>query len=61
MLRSEEDWSDSDDESQIETQVFLGIPEGEIKVPQDLTDVTVSRIGGRPVRCSTYPANVLWT
>ncbi|SRR6266550_3715152 len=46
------DWSDSDDEgpSGIETSVLLGVPDGPIDVPSDLSDVAVSRIGGHPVR-----------
>jgi len=44
------DWSDSDDEgpSGIETSVLLGVPDGPIDVPSDLSDAAVSRIGGHP-------------
>ncbi|KAF8573759.1 hypothetical protein K439DRAFT_1374435 [Ramaria rubella] len=52
--RLEDDWSDSEDEqggsgSDIETSVLLGIPDGEIDEPLDLSDPSVSRIGGHPV------------
>lgn len=49
----DEDWSDSDDEVQVsnevETSVLLGIPDGEVEEPADITDPSVSRIGGLPV------------
>lgn len=52
----ESDWSDSSDEedarSDVETNVLLGIPDGEIKTQGDIDDAAVSRIGGRPVRYS---------
>ena len=51
----ESDWSDSDEEdarSDVETNVLLGIPDGEIKTQGDIDDAAVSRIGGRPVRYS---------
>ncbi|KAJ1306660.1 hypothetical protein OPQ81_007655 [Rhizoctonia solani] len=44
----ESDWSDSDDGSQQQTSVLLGIPDGEIKDPKDLRDPNVSRLGGKP-------------
>lgn len=47
------DWSDSDDGSQQQTSVLLGIPDGEIKDPKDLRDPNVSRLGGKPVRVSS--------
>ncbi|SRR6266702_494818 len=53
MASSEQqDWSDSDEDdlSQVETSVLLGIPDGAIESPSDLTDAAVSRIGGLPVR-----------
>ncbi|CAE7224635.1 unnamed protein product [Rhizoctonia solani] len=43
----ESDWSDSD-ESQQQTSVLLGIPDGEIKDSKDLRDPNVSRLGGKP-------------
>ncbi|CAE6498582.1 unnamed protein product [Rhizoctonia solani] len=49
----ESDWSDSDDGSQQQTSVLLGIPDGEIKDSKDLRDPNVSRLGGKPVRPST--------
>lgn len=50
-LHTEEDWSDSDDsiQSNIETSVLLGIPDGDIDNSVDILDPSVSRIGGRPV------------
>ena len=51
----ESDWSDSDEEdarSDVETNVLLGIPDGEIRTQGDIDDAAVSRIGGRPVRYS---------
>lgn len=53
MLPSvEDDWSDSDEEvlSEVETSVLLGVPDGSISTPADLTDAAVSRIGGHAVR-----------
>ena len=50
--RIEDDWSDSEDGesvSELETSVLLGIPDGEIQDPLDLSDPSVSRIGGVPV------------
>lgn len=50
----EDDWSDSDDdgsESEVETSVLLGIPDGNIEEASDLRDPSVSRIGGLPVCC----------
>ncbi|KEP53143.1 programmed cell death protein 2, carboxy-terminal domain protein [Rhizoctonia solani 123E] len=44
----ESDWSDSDDGSQQQTSVLLGIPDGEIKDSKDLRDPNVSRLGGKP-------------
>lgn len=46
-------WSDSDEEehpSGVETNVLLGIPDGQIENQGDLIDAAVSRIGGLPVR-----------
>ena len=54
-IHDESDWSDSDEEdarSDVETNVLLGIPDGEIKSQEEINDAAVSRIGGRPVR---YP------
>ena len=48
-------WSDEDDELEVadaETAVQLGIPDGLLSSPADLSDPTVSRIGGHPVRCA---------
>ena len=57
--RLEDDWSDSEDDesvSEIETSVLLGIPDGEIQDLSDLSDPSVSRIGGLPVcLVSSYP------
>lgn len=49
---SEDDWSDSDDDamSEVETNVFLGVPDGSIDAMADIQDAAVSRIGGLPVR-----------
>ena len=50
--RVEDDWSDSEDEenvSEIGTSVLLGVPDGEIQDTLDLSDPSVSRIGGSPV------------
>lgn len=46
------DWSDSDDDerSDVETNVLLGLPDGQIERDEDIRDAAVSRIGGRPVR-----------
>ncbi|CAE6412768.1 unnamed protein product, partial [Rhizoctonia solani] len=52
-FEDESDWSDSDDGSQQQTSVLLGIPDGEIKDPKDTRDPNVSRLGGKPVRPST--------
>jgi len=49
------DWSDSDEEDYftgIETNVLLGIPDGNIGNENDIIDAAVSRIGGLPVRAS---------
>ncbi|KAF4610476.1 hypothetical protein D9613_006769 [Agrocybe pediades] len=48
--RSDDDWSDSDDDdlSQVETSVLLGVPDGSIDDESDLVDAAVSRIGGLP-------------
>ncbi|KIJ55452.1 hypothetical protein M422DRAFT_152016 [Sphaerobolus stellatus SS14] len=50
---------DSDDEpdigSDIETNVLLGIPDGEIENPVDAADPSVSRIGGHPAFLTTLP------
>lgn len=47
---ADDDWSDSDDESEVETSVLLGVPDGVIESIADLNDAAVSRIGGHPVR-----------
>ena len=55
MPAQEDDWSDSDEEwSDVETSVLLGVPDGPIDVESDLFDAAVSRIGGLPVRASSY-------
>ena len=56
MVPQEDDWSDSDQEEllDIETSVLLGVPDGSIDIESDLIDVAVSRIGGLPVRASSY-------
>ena len=56
MPPQEDDWSDSDQEelSDVETSVLLGVPDGPIDVETDLFDAAVSRIGGLPVRASSY-------
>jgi len=48
--RDEDDWSDSDEEDlvDVETSVLLGVPDGSVDADDDLNDVAVSRIGGRP-------------
>ncbi|KAL1667913.1 programmed cell death protein 2 [Schizophyllum commune] len=48
--RTEDDWSDSDDElsPEVETSVLLGVPDGPIDSSADIADAAVSRIGGRP-------------
>lgn len=50
-------WSDSDEEleADLETTVQLGIPDGPLLSPTDLSDPTVSRLGGHPVRCPFAP------
>jgi pre-rRNA-processing protein TSR4 len=51
---NEDDWSDSDGESnnaEVETSVLLGIPDGDIDSSVDISDPSVSRIGGHPVTC----------
>ncbi|KAF8199164.1 programmed cell death protein 2 [Pholiota molesta] len=50
MPRSDDDWSDSDDEdlSQVETSVLLGVPDGDVDDEADRVDAAVSRIGGLP-------------
>ena len=55
-LEDDGDWSDSDDEvvSGVETDVLLGVPDGSVDNENDLRDVAVSRIGGHPVRVSSY-------
>lgn len=60
--RAEDDWSDSDDEvvSGIETDVLLGVPDGDVDNDNNLRDVAVSRIGGLPVRvCPLYMYEIL--
>jgi pre-rRNA-processing protein TSR4 len=56
MPSQEDDWSDSDQEelSDVETSVLLGVADGPIDVKSDLIDAAVSRIGGLPVRASSY-------
>ena len=47
-------WSDSDEEleaADVETAVQLGVPDAPLDSIADLSDPTVSRIGGHPVRC----------
>ena len=59
--RTDDDWSDSDDEdlSDIETNVQLGLPDGPLESPEDLLDARVSRIGGHPVCAQVmYSPNV---
>jgi len=48
-----DDSSDSEQE-ELETSVLLGVPDGPIDVASDLVDAAVSRIGGLPVRASSY-------
>ena len=51
---ADDTWSDSGSElevADVETAVQLGIPDGPLDLPADLSDPTVSRIGGHPVRC----------
>ncbi|KAI9511530.1 programmed cell death protein 2 [Russula earlei] len=50
-----QDWSDEDEDNnitQIETSVFLGIPDGPVESASDLNDAAVSRIGGLPTLLS---------
>jgi pre-rRNA-processing protein TSR4 len=56
MPTQQDEWSDSDQEelSDVETSVLLGVPDGSIDVETDLIDAAVSRIGGLPVRASSY-------
>ena len=60
MPTQEDDWSDSDQEelSDVESSVLLGVPDGPIDVETDLLDAAVSRIGGLPVRASSYVKNL---
>ena len=55
-MPNEDDWSDSDQEelSDVETPVLLGVPDGPIEVEEDAFDAVVSRIGGLPVRASSF-------
>lgn len=48
----EDDWSDSDEEigAGTETDVLLGVPDGNVESDADVKDAAVSRIGGLPVR-----------
>ncbi|RPD64306.1 hypothetical protein L226DRAFT_533597 [Lentinus tigrinus ALCF2SS1-7] len=50
-------WSDSDEEldADLETAVQLGIPDGPLLSPADLSDPTVSRLGGHPTFLSPPP------
>ena len=48
------DWSDDDEQSEIETSVLLGVPDGAIEKQDDLDDAAVSRVGGHPVRPVAY-------
>ncbi|KAI1796554.1 programmed cell death protein 2 [Ganoderma leucocontextum] len=44
-------WSDSDEEleaADVETAVQLGVPDGPLASPADLSDPTISRLGGHP-------------
>lgn len=56
----DDEWSDSDDEglSEVETSVLLGIPDGEIQEAVDVTDPSVSRMGGLPVSSPVH--NTPW-
>lgn len=56
MPAQEDESSDSDQEewSDVETSVLLGVPDGPIDVEADVFDAAVSRIGGLPVRASSY-------
>ena len=62
-MSAHDNWSDSDSEDEnaladVETNVELGIPNGEITSTEDLDDPVVSRIGGIPVRLhSLFAAN----
>lgn len=49
----EDTWSDDDDDlgPDLLTAVQLGIPDGSIHDTADLSDPSVSRLGGHPVRC----------
>jgi len=47
--------SDDDDDDDTTTTVLLGLPDGPIHDPSDITDVAVSRIGGHPVRRPVLP------
>ncbi|KAG8768215.1 hypothetical protein FRC12_005704 [Ceratobasidium sp. 428] len=51
-MSDESEWSDSEQgiDSQEQTSVLLGIPDGAITDPKDLRDPNVSRLGGKPVR-----------
>ncbi|KAF8517960.1 programmed cell death protein 2 [Hysterangium stoloniferum] len=55
----EDDWSDSDDDdlsvSEIETSVLLGIPDGVIEETEDVSDPSVSRMGGHPAFLPATP------
>ncbi|TFK91739.1 hypothetical protein K466DRAFT_582559 [Polyporus arcularius HHB13444] len=50
-------WSDSDDEldADVETAVQLGLPDGPLLSPAELSDPTVSRLGGHPTFLSPPP------
>ncbi|KAG8681630.1 hypothetical protein FRC09_017350 [Ceratobasidium sp. 395] len=49
-MSDESEWSDSEQgiDSQEQTSVLLGIPDGAITDPKDLRDPNVSRLGGKP-------------
>lgn len=50
-MSDSEEWSDSDEELEVETNVLLGVCDGPIPDDStDLVDAAVSRIGGHPVR-----------
>lgn len=54
--KTEDDWSDSDDDgiSEVETSVLLGVPDGPVDGASDIIDAAVSRIGGHPVRYISF-------
>lgn len=52
-----DDYSDSDesDVEEVQTSVLLGLPDGPIISPADLSKPRISRIGGLPVHTSSHP------